>query len=154
MAPTGSLPRPDLASRPYSCTIEADLRAEPARVYRAWTEEFDRWFASPGTLSMRAEPDVPFFFETEHEGTRHAHYGRFLTLDADRVVELTWVTGGPGTHGAETVVRLELEPQSTGTHVRLSHSGFADEADAERHRDAWPHVLAHLDDTLDNTRSA
>jgi uncharacterized protein YndB with AHSA1/START domain len=148
MAHTGSLPRPDLTSRPYSCTIEADLHADPTAIYRAWTKEFDRWFARPGTLSMRAEPDAPFFFETEHEGGRHAHYGRFLALDQDRLVELTWVTGGPGTHGAETVVRLELEPRSGGTHVHLSHTGFSDEADAERHRDAWPQVLAHLDATL------
>jgi len=97
---------------------------------------------------MRAVVDEPFFFETEYEGTRHPHYGRFLELVPARVVELTWVTGDPGTHGAETVVRLELEATDAGTRARLTHAGFRDEADAERHRDAWPRVFEHLDAKL------
>lgn len=97
---------------------------------------------------MRAVVDEPFFFETEHEGMRHPHYGRFLELVPDRVVELTWVTGDPGTHGAETVVRLELEPTDAGTTARLTHTGFRDDADADRHRGAWPLVFEHLDAVL------
>jgi uncharacterized protein YndB with AHSA1/START domain len=146
--PSGALPRPVFDPQVRSCSVDAELRATADEVYRAWTERFDLWFATPGTLHMRAVVDEPFFFETEHEGTRHPHYGRFLELVADRVVELTWVTGDPGTHGAETVVRLELEPTDAGTTARLTHSGFRDDADADRHRDAWPLVLEHLDAML------
>jgi uncharacterized protein YndB with AHSA1/START domain len=145
---SAALRRPSFVEPVRSFTVEADLRATPDVVYRAWTERFDSWFATPGTLRMRAEPDAPFFFETEHQGRRHAHYGRFLTLDPDRVVELTWVTGDAGTHGSETVVRLELEPTAHGSRAKLSHAGFRDDADADRHREAWPIVLKHLDDAL------
>jgi hypothetical protein len=96
---------------------------------------------------MRPEEGEPFFFGTEHQGAHHPHYGRFLTLRTDRLVELTWVTGAVGTEGAETVVTVELEPADGGTHLRLTHAGFYDEAAAKRH-EAWVTLLAELDERL------
>jgi uncharacterized protein YndB with AHSA1/START domain len=77
----------------------------------------------------------------------HPQYGRFLTLETDRLIELTWVTGRIGTEGAETVVRVELRPSGEGTELRLSHIGFYDAAAAERHR-AWEVILEGLDKQL------
>jgi uncharacterized protein YndB with AHSA1/START domain len=124
------------------------MKAPPAAIYRAWTERFDSWFARPGAVQMHAEVDEPFYFETEHEGARHAHYGRFLALDASRFLQLTWVSGQPGTGGAETVVSVELAPAGPGTRLRLTHSGFYGEAGVNQHDTAWPVLLAHLDDRL------
>lgn len=89
-------------------------------------------------------------FLVEHEGQLSPHYGRFLTLEPPRLIELTWVTGRMGTEGAETVVTVELEPtDSGGTHLRLTHAGFYDQAGVLRHDEAWKHhVLPHLEATL------
>ena len=124
------------------------MRAAPSVLYRAWTEHMDHWFAEPGMVLMKAEVNAVFFWMTRHEDVLQPHYGRFLRLERDQLVELTWLTGPTGTKGAETVVTVELVQEGTGTRLRLTHAGFPDQELRDGHEQAWPHVLAHLDERM------
>ena len=139
---------PDLKGKSGRLTLEKHLKASAPDLYRAWTEDFDLWFAQPGELIMTPEIDKPFFFYNRHDWGRHAHYGRFLELEKDRLIEMTWLTGKDGTFGAETVIRIELIPQDQGTMLRMAHSGFQDEKAVKAHKDNWPLDLEELDQKL------
>lgn len=137
---------PDLTDRPHTLQVERVMISHPSDLYDAWTEWFELWFAARGSVSMVAEVNAPFFFQTEFDGKRYPHYGRFLRLEHDRLIELTWVTSG--TLGAETVVTVELIPHGESTLLRLTHAGFPNAELKDQHAQAWPAILNRLDARL------
>jgi uncharacterized protein YndB with AHSA1/START domain len=145
---TQSIPQPDLSQRPFDCHAERWMPFPPSRLYRAWTEEFGLWFADPATVRMEAGEGKPFFFQTEYRAEHHSHYGRFLRLVPNKLVEFTWMTGKGGTEGAETVLSVEFIPEKSGTRVKLAHRGFPHEQARAQHEAAWPVVLEQQENKL------
>jgi uncharacterized protein YndB with AHSA1/START domain len=132
----------------YALDAERVISIPAGTVYEAFTDRLDEWFGAAGSLVITPEVGGLYNFETEMEGQRHPHYGRFLELVPGKRVAMTWMTGDPGTLGAETVVTVEIEEQAEGTRVHVTQRGFYDEASREGHEEAWPMVLDHLEKTL------
>ena len=146
-----SIPRPDLSARPLRMTCEYTVNARPEEVFAAWTKRFDTWFAQAGTLALVPEPGCPYFFYNRDDWGRHPHYGRFLDVKKNQLIEMTWMTGNgttEGTEGAETVLRIELACKGRATEVSLTHFGFASEKSRDAHKENWPLALKILDEAL------
>lgn len=133
-------------------SVERLMKANVSDIYQAWTRRFDSWFAQPGEIFMTPEVDKPFFFYNRKDWGRHPHYGRFLELRKDQLVEMAWVTGKGGTEGAESVIRLELSETEDGTRLRLTHSGFTSEESRDGHAENWPEALRILDEALSSEK--
>jgi uncharacterized protein YndB with AHSA1/START domain len=139
---------PDLSSRPLGFKIEKVVGIPVPQLFKAWTSQLDLWFASPGSLLSKIEPNAPFYFETIHAGVRHPHYGRFLEIVEPTKVALTWVTGEGGTEGAETLLTIELLDHQAGAFIRLTHAGFRNEDSKNLHQEAWHSILQVMEERL------
>jgi len=139
---------PDLAERPHHVLVHRAMHASPHELYRSFTTGWEGWFALKDALCADPHPNGQLFFVVEHEGQRHPHYGRFLKLEPDHKVELTWLTGKEGTQGAETVLTVELHPRGDGCALTLTHRGFYDQERADHHGRSWQKILAMLDEQL------
>lgn len=134
---------PEVPARALRLTVQRQMAASPSVLFQAWTHRFDDWFAAPGTMLTRTDVDTAFFFEVREDGQRYPHYGRFLRIEPEQLLEFTWLTCA--TRGTETVVAVELTPHADGTHLTLTHAGFPDEESREQHETAWNSILAQLD---------
>ncbi len=145
------IPRPDLSARPLQARCDYLVPAAPDKVYAAWTNRFDIWFAQAGTLSMTPEPGRAYFFYNRDEWGRHPHYGRFLDLVENKLIEMTWMTGNgavEGTEGAEMILRIELFASGARAQLKLTHAGFVSERSRSAHQENWPLALQALDEAL------
>lgn len=139
----------------HALTLSRTSPLSATALYRAWTIGWDTWFAESASARVRAVVGEPFFFEVAQRfddgraPVHHPHYGRFLRLEHNALVSITWITGVGGTGGAETTLTVHLDAIAGDfTRVTLTHEGFATAASRDAHEAAWPKILAHQDAAL------
>ena len=72
-------------------------------------------------------------------------HGEILELDPPHLLVYTWFGNWHDNQALRTVVRWELTPDSGGTHVKVTHSGLAQEDAARKdYSSGWPGVLEKL----------
>lgn len=137
-------PNPDIRG-PFECTTARVVKASPSRVFRAWTDpdQARPWLANGGDLVLQAHVGGLFFLDMIYGKHTYPHYGRYLQVVADRLLEFTWVS--QGTMGKESIVLVKIDPHAEGTQVTLSHRGLPDEKSRDDHRGGWAELLDWLE---------
>jgi uncharacterized protein YndB with AHSA1/START domain len=148
-----SIVTPDLDA----LVTEIDIAAPAARVFQALTDpaQLKRWFTSPEcpgkVWNMDARLGGKYDYATENGSivvngvSEFQCHGEILEIDPPRLLVYTWVANWHNDKQRETSVRWELESRGSGTHVKVTHSGLAQEKVArEDYRGGWPGVLEQL----------
>ena len=140
-----------------SVVAEIHIAAPPQRVFEALTDEQElmRWFTDPsGPIKfwkMEARPGGLYRYATE-KGTVVVNgidefecHGEILEFDPPRLLVYTWFGNWHRDQSLRTVVRWELTPVDGGTHVKVTHTGLAQEDAARKdYSSGWPGVLEKL----------
>jgi uncharacterized protein YndB with AHSA1/START domain len=101
--------------------VERTLNAPIARVWKALTDvdQMRQWYFD----LKEFKPEVGFEFEfvVEHEGNRYHHLCKVTEVILQKKIAYTWrYKGEPG----NSLVTIELFPESNMTRLRLTHEGL------------------------------
>jgi len=79
------------------------------------------------------------------------HDGEILEIDPPRLLAYTWFANFHDNPKHRSIVRWELTPTKSGTHVKVTHSGLASEpAACKDYAGGWPGVLADIKKNIEN----
>jgi uncharacterized protein YndB with AHSA1/START domain len=131
---------------------EIDIAAPPERVFKAIAdpEEVRRRTPELAAYEMDTRVGGRWFLEFRPEQPYHGlsvirHEGVILELEPPRLLAYTWSAQFHSDPNMRTIVRWELTPTKTGTHVKLTHSGLApDPAACKDYAGGWPGILEAL----------
>jgi uncharacterized protein YndB with AHSA1/START domain len=131
---------------------EIDIAAPPERVFAAiadaevvrrrapYLDVFEMDLRVGGTWQLEMRPPKP------HRGVSIIrHYGEILEIDPPRLLVYTWFANFHNDPKHRSVVRWELTPTPSGTHLKVTHSGLAAEPGAcKDYAGGWPGVLEEI----------
>jgi uncharacterized protein YndB with AHSA1/START domain len=128
--------------------IDRVLNASPDRVFAAWTNtaELAQWYGPEGMTCEVFENDLTpggryALVMRSSEGEYHLS-GAYEEIDSPRRLVMTWKWK---TSDDTTRVVIELKPEGNGTHLRVTHTGFAEAEQASSHNEGWSSSLNELE---------
>lgn len=136
---------------------EIEIAAPPARVFDALTNEDQLlvWFTDascPVTFwQMEARKGGSYSYATEkgkfevNGVSEFECHGEILEYDPPRLLVYTWIANWHLDKEGKTIVRWDLTPTATGTHVKVTHCGLAQEPAALKdYSGGWVGVMEKL----------
>lgn len=132
-----------------SLTLVKRIRAEPRRVWEAWTQPalMVTWFGPHHTRAEHAEADLRVgggfrVVLREDNGERHEAIGGYTEIERERRLVFSWHWASTPERVSRVTVAFRALPD--GTEVTLTHDRFADEDTAKRHTRGWTESLERL----------
>ena len=150
---------PTMISTPSQDAIISEIQiAAPAeRVFKALSDagELPRWFRSPECpvkfWKMDARVGGHYSYATQKGSimvngvSEFECEGEILECDPPRLLAYTWIANWHDDRKRRTVVRWELTPTGSGTHVKVTHSGLSNLPVARKdYTGGWPEVVEML----------
>jgi uncharacterized protein YndB with AHSA1/START domain len=136
---------------------EMHIAAPAERVFQALVDpqQLIRWWNSDECqtefFEMDARPGGKWRFGTKNSKlnvngvSQFFCQGEVLEFDPPRLLAYTWIANWHDDKARRTVVRWELTPAKEGTHVKVTHSGLAQEAAARKdYSGGWSGVVESL----------
>ena len=136
---------------------EIEIAAPPERVFRTLTDsdQLMRWFTDASCSvkfwQMDARLGGKYSYATEKSNfvvngvSEFKCHGEILEFDPPRLLVYTWIANWHLDPGKKTIVRWELTPAASGTHVKVTHSGLAQDPEARKdYSGGWPGVVEKL----------
>ena len=136
---------------------EVDINAPADKVFQALTDpkQLMQWWNSDECTTEFFEMDARrggrWRFGTRNSKlnvngvSQFSCQGEVLEFDPPRLLAYTWIANWHDDKTRRTVVRWELTPTKDGTHVKVTHSGLAQEAVARKdYSGGWPGVVEML----------
>lgn len=122
--------------------VERRIAATPDEVFTYLTdaEKYTRWKGQQAELDPR-----PGGLYRVRMGPEAVALGEYVEVEPPTRVVFTWGWEGSGdVPPGSTTVEITLRKDGDGTLLRLRHSGFPSDADAELHREGWEIYVGNL----------
>ncbi|MEL6298742.1 MAG: SRPBCC domain-containing protein [Pseudomonadota bacterium] len=149
----------ELGAEPVNA--EAIYPAEPARVFRAWTEpdQVMKWFGpGPGSL-VSAEIDLRVggawrFVVSDDDDGRSSLQGEYTVVEPAEQLQFTWRhvrerADGEREETPKSTVTVTFEPHGAATRLHLRHEGIIREDGRKGVGHGWETTLGQLGDLLE-----
>ncbi len=125
-----------------SVDVERRIAATPDEVFTYLTdpEKYTRWKGERAELDPR-----PGGLYRVRMGPDAVARGEYVEVEPPSRVVFTWGWEGSGdVPPGSTTVEITLRPDGDGTLLRLRHTGFPSDADADLHREGWEMYVGRL----------
>jgi len=140
--------------RTYELTLNRTIPASPEEVFDAWldpTVPCNPWHGSARLQWEPKEGNLWYFLHIMKGDDHRPHFGRFVTLDRGKKIQLDWMSYN--TCGFESVVTVTFKRQGEDTLLTLNHANIPDNELGRAHEKGWAQLTGLLEDKFTKARA-